>query len=183
MTDKTFAQIYKWEAEKGLSDKKNDKGGVTNDGITWVRFQQICKIVLKEEPTRERFEALTRDDIVKFYTFSFENIGCDKIENPLLAGVCFDFALNSSKGKREIQKVLYELGYRLKIDNIFGPITLRCLNKACKAFGALKVCNLILAQRQKYVEMLVERDETQKVFFAGWINRIEDWKKFVKEYA
>lgn len=179
MTDKIFEQVYKWEAEKGLSDNKNDKGGLTNDGITWDRFKRVCKPVLGCLPTKERFEALTKEDVQAFYKYSFNNIGCDKIENETVAAVCFDFALNSAYGKREIQRVLVGLGYALRTDNIFGPITIRILNNAAKYIGVEKLCLAILAARQRYVEGLVRRDPSQRVFLAGWTNRINDWKRFV----
>lgn len=179
MESKYFEQSYKWEAEKGLSDNEADKGGITNDGITWKRYEQVCKRVLGVKPTRERFEQLTKQEIKQFYDYSFKQIGFDKIDNKVVAAVCFDFALNSAFGKREIQKVLQGMGYILKADNIFGPVTLRILNRAVRIEGAYNVCWAILVARQRYVESLVVKDESQRVFLKGWTNRIEDWKQFV----
>ena len=178
MTDKTFEQSYKWEVEKGLTNERNDKGGLTNDGITLERFNQVCKKVLGCKPTDERFKALTKDEVKRFYAYSFKMVGCDKIENEIVAAVCFDFALNSSKGKREIQKVLVGLGYKLTIDNIFGEKTIRCINRTAKIAGPYKLCSKILEARQNYVNSLVLKDESQRRFLKGWTNRIEDWKRF-----
>lgn len=179
MTDRIFEQVYKWEYEKGISDNKNDKGGRTNDGITFKHYNQLCLKVLNRPPSVSDFESLSKDDIRRFYEYSYAVISCDKIESELLAGVCFDFAKNSAYGKREIQKVLQSLGYKLKADNIFGPITIGILNKSAKNEGIVKLCNAILDRRENYVKSLAEKDATQQDFLKGWLNRINDWRQFV----
>lgn len=181
MLDSIFQQSLKWEQEKGLSNDPVDKGGLTNDGITWAHYNLLCLKVLKIKPTKEHFTQLREKEIKAFYQYSWNLLGIDDIQNTAVAAVCFDFALNSQFAKREIQKVLIEFDYKLYADNAFGPITIVALNNATAKYGAKRVVAAIMDAREAYLRSLVKRDKTQKKFLKGWLNRVNDWRVFAEK--
>jgi lysozyme family protein len=181
--DSIFEQSHKWERENGTTNDPADKGGWTNDGITYKHFYSNCKVVLGVEPTDDRFENMSLDDVKLFYNRIWERMMLDKVDNALIAGVCFDFALNSGYGKREIQEVLMIYGFPIAPDNIFGPKTIAALNKAVIVHGVAKVSKDILDQRLKYVQGLVKKTPSQVRFIKGWTNRINDWRNYANNYV
>ena len=178
MLETIFKQALKWEQEVGLTNDPADKGGVTNDGITWEHYFALCKRILNVVPTLAHFKTLTEVEVHAFYAYSFAEINCDKITNTVVAAVCFDFALNSLYGKREIQRLLKGLGYTLNADNEFGPVSISAINRATETMGAAAFVNAIMDRRVAYVQQIVKRDSTQKKFLAGWLNRIADWRNW-----
>lgn len=176
-----FAKTHEWEYEKGISDNKFDKGGKTNDGITYNHYNAYCFEVLGRQPTYEHFITMPKADIMEFYVRVWKRMSLDGIGNTLLAGICFDFGFNSGFAKREIQEVLQQLGYKIEADNVFGPKTISCLNDAYKKYG-FGLADLILSARLYYVTSLVYKDETQFAFLKGWFNRIMDFRAFVLKY-
>jgi lysozyme family protein len=181
MKDLVLKQTYKWEYDKGVTNNPNDTGGATNDGITYTHYQQYCQEVLGIMPHYEHFKAMSFADIMKFYNRVWVRLGCDKIKNEVLAGLCFDFAFNSGNGKREIQEVLQRLGYKIQADNVFGPQTIMTLNQAFEAYKA-DLIDLILIARLTYVSELVYTRRNQVTFIQGWFNRIADWRLFAKQH-
>ncbi len=174
-----FKQVLKWEAEKGLTNDPDDAGGLTNDGLTWKHYYLLCKRVLNIEPSLAHFEAMPKADISAFYWYSYKESNCAAIEDKLVGAVCFDFAVNSKFAKREIQRLLREVGYDLNADNVFGPLSIAAINQATKRFGTVAFCKMILDKRTMYVNGLVKRKSSQKKFLKGWLNRINDWREFV----
>lgn len=181
MKELIFKQTWKWEYERGISDNPNDKGGATNDGITYDHYTRYCMDVLGITPSYTHFLTMSMVEIFKFYQRIWERMGCHMIRNQVLAGICFDFGFNSGNGKREIQEVLQKLNYKIDADNVFGPATLSALNHAFFVHGE-KLIDLILVARLTYMADLVYRDMTQIGFIKGWFNRVADWRIFSKTY-
>lgn len=177
-----FNQTYKWEYEKGISDNQNDKGGKTNDGITYKHYTAYCQQVLGRSPSYEHFLSMSKDDVMKFYNRVWLRMGCDKIQNIILAGVCFDFGFNSEFAKREIQEVLQGLGYKIVADNIFGNQTITALNDAFNKYQ-YGLIDLILSARIAYVSSLVYKEISQLEFLKGWLNRIISWREYALNNA
>jgi lysozyme family protein len=175
-----FSKTHQWEYEKGITDHKLDKGGKTNDGITLGHYNAYCMEVLGRKPTDEHFLSMTKAEILKFYARVWQRMGCNKIENPLLGGICFDFGFNSAFAKREIQEVLQGLGYKIQADNVFGPVTIAALNHAHRQYK-YGLLDLIFAARISYVSSLVYREYDQIAFLKGWLNRIFDWRELAKD--
>lgn len=170
----------KWEREVGLTNQKNDKGGLTNDGITYSTYLSLCKKVLNVEPTKKHFEALTIQDVYVFYNYIWYILRCSDIESVPVAACVFDFGVNSDGAEKQIQRMLIGYGYKKVIaDGVMGPVTVRAINAAEWMLGAEKVCLDILSVRQRYVESLVVKDKKQADFIKGWTNRINDLRKFV----
>jgi lysozyme family protein len=181
MKDLVLKQTYKWEYDKATTNHPDDTGGLTNDGITYDHYQRYCKELLGIDPNYDHFKKMPYADIMKFYNRVWVRLGCDKIKNEALAGLCFDFAFNSGFGKREIQEVLQRLGYRIQADNVFGPQTILTLNQAFDAHGA-DLVDMILIARLTYVAELVYMRRNQMTFIQGWFNRIADWRVFAKSF-
>jgi lysozyme family protein len=175
-----FSQTLKWEREIGTSNNPNDKGGWTNDGITYKHYIAWCYQVLGRMPSDEHFKSMTAEEIQKFYKRIWERLGCQNIDNILLATVCFDFCFNSAFGKREIQEVLQKLNYSITADNVFGQQTYAALNTAFKKYG-YDLIDLILIYRLQYVSELVYSEISQMTFIKGWTNRIFDLRSHVQK--
>lgn len=171
-----FQQTMKWE--KGFVNDPDDKGGMTNDGITWGHYQAFCREVLNRPPSFKHFKNLSLSDKRAFFNRIWLRMQCDKIKDITVAAVCFDFGVNSGFAKREIQELLQGWGHKFKADNIFGPITIGALNKAVEKMGTEAVVTAILDKRQDYVLSLDDRDPSQTKFIKGWTNRIDDWRAF-----
>ena len=123
---------------------------------------------------------MKKDDILKFYRRIFNRCQCDKIQNLAVAAACFDFAVNSQYGKREVQRVLRN-GFKKDIsaDNVFGSLSIAAINDvAATKESAAKLVNAILDARQAYVNRLVEISDSQEKFLKGWRNRINDMRVF-----
>lgn len=180
MLDIVFKQVLKWEQEVGNSDALEDTGGLTNDGITWTHYFALCKKVLGKEPSTAHFNSLAENEVRAFYTYSFELINCHLIEDEVVAAVCFDFAKNSLFGKRDIQRLLKKIGYKLNADNVFGKISIAAINDAASVLGASQFVDMILDSRTAYVENIVVRKSSQKRFLRGWLNRIADWRTWAQ---
>ena len=180
MKDEFFKTSFDFEFEPKVSDLKNDKGGLTNDGITYDFFKLYCKKTLGVEPTVEKFDVLTRDEIRQFYSVIWDRLNCDDISNSVVSYMVFDFALNSEKAVRQIQRLLKLYDYNLKDDNVFGPVSRGFLNAAITIKTAKKVATDILNTREDYVRSLVQRDATQAQFLPGWLNRINTLRRMVE---
>ena len=183
LTDEIFKQAMKWEFEKGISNNPNDKGGPTNDGVTWAHYQENCERVLNRLPTWKHFITMTAAEIRQFYARIWDKVNCDGIENAAVAFACFDFSVNSKWGKREIQRVLLAQGYDLKADNYFGPVTIAAINDNVFEHGAASLINAIYDARERYLKSLVVGDVTQQEFEKGWFNRVRDGRTFALNLA
>jgi lysozyme family protein len=180
MQSEILEQSYKWEV--GFDTDPDDLGGATKDGITFEHFRANAAKVLGKPPLWRIFISMSKEDILKFYERIYIRVQCDKIQHPAIAAACFDFALNSANGKREIQEVLRdEFNKPIAIDNIFGTQTVGALNQVTAAVSAVHLLKSIMDKRQKYVEDLTIIKPSQKKFLDGWMHRINDMRLFCQK--
>lgn len=104
----------------------------------------------------------------------------DQEPSDKVALVIFDIAVNHGNGSASsmIQKALVEIGFNIAIDGKVGPKTLAALHSADED----KFIDQILDVRRRFYERLVERKPTQKRFLKGWLNRIANLKKELKNF-
>lgn len=165
---------YMLENEGGVVEDKNDKGGLTNYGIS---FNFLKSFGLKYDFNKngiiqDDIKNLSLDNAKLIYLNEFWNQApFDEIQNQLLCNYIFDMAINMglSSAIKCLQKSLWSAGFprkSIEADGILGPNTLRAVN-------SMTVCLLMIlrAVRCEYYLNLVRTNPMNKVFLEGWLNR------------
>ena len=153
--------------EGGFVDNPNDKGGATKYGITIDTWKTYGYDKNKDGRIDvEDLKIITFSDALAITKKIFwDYFKADKIKNQSVAELIVDWGYNSGQVTvaRRIQRIL-----NLAVDGIFGDGTVAAINKAhqSKLFEAIK------ADRKAFIDFLVRKDPTQKVFYQGWMNRI-----------
>ena len=154
--------ILKWEG--GYVNRKNDKGGPTNKGITLKTYRAFYG----QQKTIEDLKRLSDvewDAIFKYWYW--DKCKGDELQDQSVANMLVDWAWHSGvvTAVKALQK---EVG--VKVDGVMGAQTLGAVNKKSPlpVFGALKQA------RKKFLEGIVRRDATQKENLKGWMNRVND---------
>lgn len=166
--EKLVLKILKWEG--GSVNHPNDKGGATNKGVTIGTYTFYRKLKRLPAPTVEDLNNITSDewmDILK--TLYWDKWRADEINNQSIASLLVDWYWGSGVyGIKYPQRVL-----GVTADGIVGVKTLAAINDyPDKEELFQKLWN----RRKKHFEDIVRRDPSQKVFFNGWMNRLNDFK-------
>ena len=153
------------QLEGGFVNHPEDKGGITNCGITLETFRSF----LGQDKTVKDLQSMsygTWCHIIK--TGYWDKCKADKIENQSLAELIADWCVNS--GTTAIRRVQEIAG--CKPDGIVGPITLSLINSSDPMSLHERIWN---ARHQHYIN-IVKRNPSQKVFMNGWMNRLNQFK-------
>jgi lysozyme family protein len=152
--------------EGGYVNHKNDRGGCTNKGVTLNTFRSYYGSGLDCNDLK----AITEDQAGEIYKKGYwDPCWGDKIQCSKVAQIIVDWAVNSGV-KTAIKNVQKIVG--TTADGVMGPMTLRAINENCQKdlFDAIKDA------RKAYYERLVEKDESQRVFLKGWLNRLDEYE-------
>ncbi|TDD77140.1 glycoside hydrolase family 108 protein [Flavobacterium caseinilyticum] len=152
--------------EGGLADHKNDRGGLTNYGISQKSFPDLD------------IRNLTIDAAKKIYYSNYwktAQMNLDLIDEKNAIEL-FDIAVNMGVGtaSRMFQNGLNLMNRNqkdfpdLKVDGLAGKDTIGAYNKVNKDI-LFKVLNGL--QFSRYVS-ICEKDKTQEIFFNGWMHRV-----------
>lgn len=161
--------------EGGLVDRKEDRGGRTNFGIT----QRVYDDFNRHRGQPERDVKFIHESEVEtiYYTSYWLPASCDKIPEPLDLLV-FDFAVNSGVGRasKTLQSCL-----GVASDGKIGDKTIQAITDAVNnsAFNAL--CLQYLTEREAFYDRVVAKDPTQQVFIKGWKNRLDKLAKHLHD--
>lgn len=152
--------ILRWEG--GFANHPNDKGGATNKGITIATFRQYYG----KESTIDDLRNMSNEQWEYIFKAGYwDMLKANDITNQSIANICVDWAWCSGT-RTAIKQVQRLLG--VDDDGIVGNITLSAINKA----NSKELFNKIKSSRLAFVEAIVKRYPTQKVFLKGWRNRI-----------
>lgn len=152
--------ILRWEG--GFTNHPNDKGGATNKGITIATFRQYYG----KESTIDDLRNMSNEQWEYIFKAGYwDAMRADYITNQSIANICVDWAWCSGT-RAAIKQVQRLLG--IADDGIVGNVTLSAMNNA----NSKKLFEKIKSTRLSFVEAIVRRDPTQKVFLKGWRNRI-----------
>lgn len=147
--------------EKGVADRKNDRGGFTVDGITLTTFRQFYG----QDKTRDDLLAMTAGQwsfIMK--SGYWDKCKADQIDNQKIAEIIADWCVNSGTARiRDVQAIL-----GVKPDGVVGPITLTAINKA----DSDELYRRLMSARTGWYEKIVARNPSQRKFLRGWMNRL-----------
>ncbi len=176
--DKSVAFVLR--AEGGCSDHPGDRGGRTNLGVTsgTLSRARAAGIVDASDVT-----ALTRADAGKIYKVMYwEASKADRMPWPLCL-LHFDAAVNHGVGGagKLLQRALNSLRHaELKVDGAVGSRTLSALDEVLKTLSVETLCEEYLDERQAFYDRIVRNASSQKVFYKGWMNRLEKLRKVVR---
>lgn len=154
--------ILKWEG--GFVDHPLDKGGATNKGITIATFRTF----FGAGATVEQLKNITDKQWTAIFEAGYwRPFKADLIKSQAIANICVDWAWASGAvtAIKQVQRIL-----GVTVDGMVGNITLTAINSA----EPRKLFERIKAERIAFVENIVKRNPSQKVFLKGWKNRIND---------
>jgi lysozyme family protein len=165
--DNIFKEAFEevMEIEGGYVNHEDDRGGATKYGIT----ERVARQYGYEGDMRD----LTVPKAKEIYRVAFwERNGLDRIDHEALAGRVFSFGINAgmSRAVRKLQE-----GYNLLTnssiseDGVIGPETLKAVNNFSKSDRLLDVLKGL--QVEYYLD-IVRNKSSQRVFLAGWLNRV-----------
>ncbi len=154
--------------EGGVSNHRNDRGGLTNYGVTQGTYNAWRdKHHLRRQPVTEirpgEVRAVYRQDY-------WQAAYCDRYSLKI-AAVVFDCAVNCGPGtaRRHLNQAKESLN--LDTDDLRDP------SAAVEKLVGLELIRL----RQAHHDRIVERDQSQKVFQRGWNNRINRLEQMIVE--
>lgn len=165
--DQMIDQIL--EHEGGFVNHPNDRGGPTNFGITLRTLAAWRRPQLVDMPD---VRALKVFEARKIYaTNYYTGPGIDKLP-AAIQPVMFDMSLNHGPGTavRLLQRLLDDSGYSCSVDGGIGDETIQQSGAADAAMG-IGLINGLVDRRIALFEEIVARDESQRVFLKGWLNR------------
>jgi len=178
------------DAEGGYVNHPKDKGGETYKGIArkfwpdwegWRKVDRLSRGFRKTKfPQNLEDDAVLQTLVQDFYRVNFWNaVEGDRVNkiSRKIALELFDTAVN--QGRRSAVKYLqqaiincsYGLGINIKADGVIGDKTIAALETLCPAYESAVYKSMNGEQYLKYVR-ICEKDESQKVFFRGWMRRV-----------
>lgn len=168
--------ILRWEG--GKVNDPDDRGGLTNKGITRATFVELSQKVLGIAPTIANFNNLTSDQAAKFIKYYFDIATYNNsIKNEEIAFIITNWFWGSGRGGLiQFQKMLNsKFGTNLTVDGEIGPKTINAIN----SINAKLLYNEAIKWRANFFKQIAANDPSQKKFLNGWLNRLND---FVNKY-
>ena len=187
----TIAHKFTAKWEGGESAHPDDGGGLTKYGVslkflgglsgTQSNRDVLERMGIRLPITRQVIYDLTRDQAASLFRWQF----WDKLRLGLIplrpAVVLYDAAVNS--GPAQSIK-LAQRGYNrcvaygqpLVVDGIMGPATRAAMQLA----DTDKALSAMLDAREKFFQTIVDNKPSQQVFLRGWINRVDDLRRYVR---
>ena len=178
-----------WEG--GESDDAADRGGFTKFGVSTAFLTDIASTQAGRDTldrmgiilpvTRNTIRNLTESQAASLFRWQmWDALKLDLI--PLRpAVVIYDAAVNS--GPRQSVKFAQRgynacvaYGQPLDVDGIMGPATCKAMQQA----DTDKILMAMIDQRETFYQKLVDKDESQEVFLHGWLNRVDDLRRYVR---
>lgn len=153
---------------KTYTDHPSDNGGPTKFGITFKVLQKWYgqEYITTNDDVKNMSEDLARKIYQKFYWL--EN-GLDNIKDQGLSSLLFDQIVN--RGARSVaeqsQKILLKLNFKIVVDGVFGPDTIKLLNQVNYRIFAIN----FFKESQNFYVKICQKSPDQMVFLSGWINR------------
>lgn len=171
--DDAFDDAFKLtiENEGGYSNKKKDKGGPTNFGVTQATYD-VYRV--RNGKPKQAVSLVTLDEAKDVYrTLFWNNLQMDQFPHDL-ALCLFDAAINH---RPSVWCKLLQRTVGAHDDGILGPDTQMALHKALESKGEKDVIREYLDHRWDFYDDIVEADPSQLVWLNGWHNRVDHLRK------
>jgi lysozyme family protein len=164
--------LLKWEG--GVANDKDDKGGLTNKGITYDTYKNLCSIVYNVKPSLDHFHSLSDDEVglmVQWYWNQSTN--GNQIASQMVAEAITTWRWGSGTlGLKWFQTMLNkEYNAGLLVDGIIGKKTTQFIN----FIEEVDLFRNAIKYRRNRFYAIVENDPTQKKFLKGWLNRLRSF--------
>jgi lysozyme family protein len=147
-----------------------DKGGPTKYGVILTTWQQYGYDKDKDgDVDVEDLKLISMSDAKLIAKKIFwDYFKADEIRNQSIAELIADWGYNTGRTTvaRRIQRIL-----KVPLDGVIGQASLKAINSSDEQ----KLFNAIKADRKSFIEALVRLDPEQKVFYKGWMNRINQF--------
>ena len=178
----TFSRIHefvsKWEG--GYVDDPSDKGGATNHGISLAFLKGLPEGDVNGDGKIDKadIKSLTKQDakrLLKQYFWDDLRLQTLSLMKPRLAAACYNFAMNM--GVSTMRK-LAQAAVGTTADGVWGPKTWKAFYDADDRTVALQMCRLA---RARY-EGIVAHNPSQAKFLRGWLNRVRELEKLIKNW-
>lgn len=185
MADFSIAYKITMSHEGGYVSHPADRGQMTFMGIsrkyhpTWNGWLIIDRHKLSSRfPENLKGNQALEEQVFSFYKKNFWDVNkLDQITNQSIANEVFDTGVNMGyKVAAECLQAAYNLlsknesAYKkIAVDGVIGPKTIAAINSHHYPLRIIKTLNIL--QGIRYVH-ICEKDSSQEVFFAGWIERV-----------
>ncbi len=159
-------KILQWEG--GFVNDPLDNGGATNMGVTVATWQKVGYDKNHDGHIDDADIKLLTPDDFKFVLIKYWNTWkADQILNQSIANILVDWVWGSGKWGIIIPQRL--LG--VTPDGIVGEMTLTVLNANSKQC----FFNDLYQARINFLNNIVKENPDQRIFFNGWMNRLESF--------
>ena len=166
--------VLKWEGA-AITNDPDDKGGLTNKGVTYALYNLLAKEVLNVTPSEAHFRSLTKDDVVKFIYWYWKKIKGDKWKNQLAAEQMCDWHWGSFQAVMKTRRALFQ-HFNLALKTNVSYISDDLVNMVNK-LPATKLNEVIYEARIAHYYSIAPEGHTNRKFLKGWINRTNDQYK------
>ena len=164
--------------EGGFVNHPADKGGATKYGIT----QRTLSKYLQKVVSVEEVKALDVDTARDIYELRYyRDPRIDRLPAQIQPFL-FDSAVNHGPRRaiKFLQQICNDAGYGpLTVDGLMGPKTKSQAFACTEALGEWIIVALV-EERQMFYLNIVDNNQSQDVFLAGWMNRA---RSFLPEIA
>lgn len=169
---------YVLRNEDGLNENKNDRGGITNHGISLRFLKSIPSKRLRnygiftDQVCEDDIRNLTLEQAKNIYRGEFwDHAPFDEIRSQRIINFMFDMAVNMgiSAAIKCAQRAVWAVMKKRLIlidDGILGAETLQMINQC-----SLVILPAMRSERAGYHRLDVERHPDQEVNLKGWLNR------------
>lgn len=160
--------------EGGYANHPADAGGATNMGVSDAADgHRDGKIDLDRDGIGDlNPKELTREQAVGYYRTFYWLPKWEELPSQELATALLDCSVNQGQGTavKLFQEALCTLGYRVKVDGVFGPSTLSAVIKSETEEPGLLIRQFRARRAIRYVTRVLEKPD-QMEFLHGWLAR------------
>lgn len=156
--------------EGGLVNDKDDKGGITNHGITkpflaMIEGRPISSI------TDQEIRDLDKPKSYAVYQRFWEICKVDLLPE-VYQDMYFDMCVNHGQGNaaKILQRAIFPY-VSIFIDGRFGPQTAAAAKAASLSFPREQLLKKFVEKRIEFYKAIVENNPSQVKFIKGWTNR------------
>ncbi len=171
MADVMLLAPFILQREGGFSNRKADRGGATNKGVTLATWRSVGYDKDGDgDIDVDDLKLLTDDEVITrvLKPHYWDRYRADQIRSQSVANTLVDWLWMS--GRPAITKVQAHLG--LTADGIVGSKTIAAINAA----EPRRLFNEIKTLRAAYYAAIVRNDPTQQANINGWTNRLNALK-------